>query len=138
MEIILSNEKRTEILQLPIIPEALEVSFPHNNEVFSTVDGGDINLIGRPGLKSISLNSWFPSKEYSFAKSPVLMSEGKEFFVKYKRIREPIRVVIINKNGYTFHNELYVIEEFTFGYDRAGDMTYTVNLKQFVPSRVSI
>ena len=66
------------------------------------------------------------------------MSEGKEFFVKYKRIREPIRVVVINKNGYTFHNELYVIEEFTFGYDRAGDMTYTVNLKQFVPSRVSI
>ena len=138
MDIIISNEQRTETLHLPIIPENLEVSFPHNNEVFSTVDGGDINLVGRPGLKSIPLSSWFPSKEYPFAKSTVLMQEGKEFFVKYKRTRKPIRVVIINNNGYTFHNELYVIEEFTFGYDRAGDMTYTVNLKQFVPSRVSI
>lgn len=138
MDIILSNEQRTETLHLPIIPEDLEVSSPHNNEVFSTVDGGDINLVGRPGLKSIPLSSWFPMKEYPFAKSSVLAPEGKEFFEKYKRTRSPIRVVIISKSGYTFHNELYVIEEFVFGYDRTGDMKYTVNLKQFVPKKVTI
>lgn len=138
MDIIFSNETRTETLQLPIIPADLEISFPHNNEVFSTVDGGEINLIGNPGLKSIPIKSWFPSKEYPFAKSKVLMQEGKEFFVKYKRIKKPLRVVVINNEGYAFHNELYVIEEFTFGYDRAGDMTYSLSLKQFVPSKVSI
>lgn len=138
MDIIISDQNRTETIQLPIIPENLEVSFPHNNEVFSTVDGGDINLIGRPGLKSISLSSWLPSKEYPFAKSSVLMSEGKEFFVKYKRTRKPVRVVIVSDSGYTFHNELYVIENFTFGYDRVGDMTYTLDLKQFVPSKVVV
>ena len=136
MEIIISNENRTETIQLPIIPESLEVAFPHNNEVFTTVDGGDINLIGRPGLKSITLSSWLPGKEYTFAKSPLLMYEGKEFFVKYKRTRKPVRVVIVNNNGYTYHNELYAIEEFSFGYDRVGDMPYTLVLKQFVPSKV--
>ena len=137
MDIIFSSEDRKEILQLPIIPEELEVTFPHNNEVFSTVDGGDISLIGRPALKSITLNSWFPMKEYSFAKSPILAPEAKEYFVKFKRERKPIRIVIINKVGYTFHNELYAIEEFNFGYDRVGDMTYTLKLTQYVPKKVT-
>ena len=137
LDIIFSNENRKEVLQLPIIPETLEVSFPHNNEVFSTVDGGDINLIGRPGLKSITLTSWFPMKKYSFAKSPVLAPEAKEYFVKFKRERKPVRIVIVNKNSYTSHNELYAIEEFNFGYDRAGDMTYTLSLKQYVPKKVT-
>lgn len=136
MDIIISDQNRTETIQLPIIPEQLEVSFPHNNEVFSTVDGGDINLIGRPGLKSVTISSWLPGKAYPFAKSTLLMYEGKEFFVKYKRTRKPIRVVIVNNNGYTYHNELYAIEEFSFGYDRVGDMPYTLVLKQFVPSKV--
>lgn len=138
MDIVISNRNRTEILVLPFIPQDLEVSFPHNNEVFTTVDAGDVNLIGRPGLKRISLSSFFPKKAYPFAKSAVLMAEGKEFFVKYKRTREPIRVVITNNEGYTFHNDLYVIENFTFGYDRIGDMIYTVDLAQFVASKVTI
>lgn len=138
MNIIFSNEDRSETLQLPIIPESLEVNFPHNNEVFSTVDGGDINLVGRPGLKSIQLSSWFPMKEYSFAKSNVLAPEAKEFFVKYKRERKPLRIVIYNDSGYTYHNETYVIEDFTFGFDSVGDMTYSLSLKQYVYKRVSL
>lgn len=137
MDIIFSADNRKETLHLPIIPEELDVSFPHNNEVFTTIDGGDINLIGKPGLKSISFASWFPMKEYPFAKSSVLAPECKEFFVKWKRLRKPIRVLIINKNGYTFHNELYAIDDFTFGYDRVGDMTYSLKLSQFVEKQVN-
>lgn len=138
MNIVFSNEDRTEVLQLPIIPENLEINFPHNNETFSTIDSGDINLVGRAGLKSISLSSWFPMKQYSFAKSSVLAPEGKEFFVKYKRERKPLRVVIYNDSGYTYHNETYVIEDFTFGFDRVGDMPFSLSLKQYVYKRVSL
>ena len=137
MDIIFSEENRSETLQLPIIPAELQVSFPHNNEVFSTVDAGDINLIGRPGLKSLTIDSWFPMREYTFAKSSVQGAEAKEFFVKYKRQRRPLRAVIINNAGYTLHNDLYAIEEFTFGYDRVGDMTYSLKLTQYVPKQVT-
>ena len=58
MNVIFSSEDRSETLQLPITPENLEVDFPHNNETFSTIDSGDINLVGRPGLKSIQLDWW--------------------------------------------------------------------------------
>lgn len=136
LDIILTSENRKEILQLPIIPETLDVSFPHNNEVFTTIDGGDINLIGMPGLKGIQIACWIPTKEYSFAKSKVLAPQAKEFFTRYKRKRQPIRVVITSKEGWEMHNELYAIEEFVFGYDRVGDMTYTLSLTQYVKKKV--
>ncbi|MGG2053107.1 hypothetical protein ABFY48_01820 [Lysinibacillus pakistanensis] len=138
MDIFVSSEDRKEVLQLPIIaPDFEGVKFPHNNQTFSTISAGDIKLIGMAGLKTILINSWFPMKEYSFAKSPLLGTEAKEFFVKWKRKRRPIRVIIVNNAGYEFHNELYAIEEFTFGYDRVGDMTYSLSLEQFVPKKVT-
>lgn len=137
MDIFVSSEDRKEVLQLPIIPPDFEgVKFPHNNQTFSTISEGDVKLIGKEGLKSIALKSWFPMKEYSYAKSPLLGTEAKEFFVKWKKKRRPIRVVIVNDNGYEFHNELYAIDDFVFGYDRAGDMTYSLSLEQFVPKKV--
>ncbi|EON70454.1 hypothetical protein [Lysinibacillus sphaericus] len=136
MDIVFSDENRNEILHAPIIPVELEVSFPHNNQVVSTINGGDINLIGQAGLKSLTFSSWFPIREYSFVKSKVLAPEAKEYFVKWKRQRKPIRVVITSKGGWEIHNELYTIEEFNFGYDRVGDMTYTLKLTQFVRKQV--
>lgn len=32
--------------------------------------------------------------------------------------------------------ELYAIDDFTFGFDRAGDMTYSLSLEQFVAKQV--
>lgn len=136
MDIIFTNDDRSQILHLPIIPERLEIQFPHSNQTFTTISSGEINLIGLPALKSISFSCWFPMKEYSFAKSNVLGSEAKEFIVEWKRTRTPRRMVVINNNGYELHNELYAIENFVFGYDRVGDMTYTLDLKQFVNRRV--
>lgn len=136
MDIFVSSEDRKEVLQLPIIPKELDIKFPHNNQTVSTTSAGDIKLIGMPGLKGFVIQSWFPMKEYSFAKSSLLGIEAKEFFVKWKRKRRPIRVVIVNTNGYEFHNELYAIEQFIFGYDPVGDMTYTLDLEQFVRKQV--
>lgn len=136
MDIILTTNDRSEILHLPIIPESIEVQFPHNNQTFTTISSGEINLIGLPALKTINFSCWFPMKPYSFAKSSILGYEAKEYIVKWKRTRTPIRVVITNKEGRDVHNELYAIENFTFGFDRVGDMTYTLDLKQFVNRRV--
>lgn len=136
MEITFSANNRKDILHLPIIPETLDISFPHNNQTFTTISEGDINLIGMAGLKEISFSSWFPMREYLFAKSKVTGIDGKEFFTKWKRKRKPIRIVITTSQGVELHNEEYAIEEFIFGYDRVGDMTYSLNLKQFITKQV--
>lgn len=136
MEIVFTAENRKETLHLPIIPETFEVSFPHNNEVVTTISAGDMNIIGMEGLKTISFDSWFPNRSYPFAKSKVLAQQGKDFFTKWKRKRRPIRIVVTSKGGWEIHNELYAIDNFTFGYDRVGDMTYSLSLSQFVQKQV--
>lgn len=136
MEIVYSAENRKDILHLPIIPEELDIAFPHINMTIQTINEGEINIIGLPGLKTISYKSWIPNRKYSFAKSNVMGPRAKEFFTKWKRKRRPIRIVITSKNGWELHNELYAIEEIIFGYDRVGDLTYSLSLKQATPKQV--
>lgn len=136
MEIVFTDENRKEILHLPIIPETFDVSFPHNNETISTIADGDMSVIGMPGLKKLSFDCWLPSKRYSFAKSNLTAQQGKAFFTKWKRKRRPIRIVVTSKDGWEIHNELYAIDDFTFGYDRVGDMPYSLSLTQFIPKKV--
>ncbi|BAK15856.1 uncharacterized protein containing LysM domain [Solibacillus silvestris StLB046] len=136
MEIVFTDENRIEILHLPIIPETFDVSFPHNNETITTISDGDMLVLGLPGLKTIAFNCWLPNKSYSFAKSKVMAQQGKDFFTKWKRKRRPIRIVVTSKDGWEIHNELYAIDDFTFGYDRVGDMPYSLSLTQFIPKKV--
>lgn len=136
MDIVFASNDRSEILHLPIVPERFEIPSPHNNQVFSTISDGDINLIGLAGLDEFSLVGWFPMKYYSFAKSSVMGTEGKAFIEKFKKRRRALRIVITNKNGIELLNDLYAIENFTPGYDRAGDMTYTIHFKQFIAKKV--
>src|SRR5690606_22667635 len=123
-EIVFSAENRKEILRLPIIPEKFEVSFPHKVEVIETIDAGEMSIIGNPQLKGISFETWAPNKSYSFAKSKVMAPQLKEFFTRWKRKERPIRIVVTSSSGWEIHNELYAIANFTFGYDRVGDMPY--------------
>lgn len=132
MDIVISANNRAEVIVLPIVPENIEIAFPHNNEVFSTIGAGDILLIGKDGLRAFTISSFIPNKEYPFAKSKVLAPQFKNFIAKWKKKGQPLRVVITRNDGSTFHNEAYAIEEFTFGLDKAGDMPYTLSLKQFV------
>lgn len=136
MEIVFSADNRKETLHLPIIPEIFEVSFPHKIETIETIAAGEISVIGKPQLKSISFDCWAPSKPYSFAKTSVLAPEMKEFFVKWKRKGKPLRIVITSDKGWEIHNELYAIANFAFGLDVVGDMPYKLELTQFVPKQV--
>lgn len=136
MEIVFSAENRKETLHLPIIPEQFEVSFPHKVEVIETINEGEMSIIGNAQLKGISFECWVPSKSYSFAKSNVLAPQLKEFFTKWKRKKRPVRIVVTSSSGWEIHNELYAIANFTFGYDRVGDMPYKLELIQGTPKQV--
>lgn len=130
MEVVFSTQNRKKILHVPIPPEELEISFPHNNVTIDTANGGQLKLIGEAGLKGISFESWVPNEQkYSFVKSKVLAPELKSFFTTEKRNKRPVRIVLTYKNGYELHNELYAIDDFTFGYNRTGDMTYKLSLE---------
>lgn len=137
MDVVFSADDRSDVLVIPIPPSEMEIGFPHNNINIDTADGSTLKILGNPSLKSVAFSSWVPvTRAYSFMQSNVYAPRLKEFFVKYKREKKPVRLVLTYSNGYELHNELYAIEEFNFGYNRTGDMTYTLKLESLGDNRV--
>lgn len=131
MKIVFSVNNMAEVLTLPILPSELSVSNPHNNEEFETIAHGTLNLIGLAGLRTISISSFFPNKKYAFAQNTKKADACINFFEKWKAKRVPIRVIIADNKGKTFLNMACTIESFEKGMDRAGDVPYTLELKEF-------
>lgn len=132
MDIFLSINNREQVIQLPIIPEDFQVEFSNNNETFTTISQGDLNLIGDKGLKTLSIETFFPNKEYSFAKSKSM--KGNDFIesiLSWIDRKVPIRIVITNKEGREVINLPVAIDSFNYGYDKAGDVIYSLTLREF-------
>ncbi|GEC84685.1 hypothetical protein LSP03_44280 [Lysinibacillus sphaericus] len=129
MDIFLSTMDRKQIIQLPIVPASFKIPSPVNNEVFTTINQGDIKLLGRRGLKSLTIDSFFPSKVYPFSRN------NKYFGWEYYEIiegwidkRMPIRLIMSN----TPINMLMTIENFEAGLqDGSGDVYYSLALSEF-------
>lgn len=130
MDIFLSNKNRSQIIKLPVIPSEIMIQSPNQNETFTTVAQGDILLIGPAGLKTLSLSSFFPVKNYPFLKDRTY--KGMEYvniIEKWKTSKEPIRLVIAAKKPLI---NMLCGFEFEYGIkDGSGDIAYTLTLSEF-------
>ena len=103
------------------------------DEDFVTIDGNTLNVIGGKGLRRFSFSSFFPSKLYSFV-SFLNFREPKhyiKFFEKYRDLKLPVRVIIIDKFSVT----LNMLCRYNFSYtlrDRAGDVPYTLDITEYI------
>jgi hypothetical protein len=55
---------------LPIPPEQFELSVSQNNQTVNINNAGDLAMIGKTGLKQLSLESFFPGQNYNFCVVP--------------------------------------------------------------------
>jgi hypothetical protein len=136
MDIVFSANNRKEVLVLPIVPSDLSWDSPSNNETFDSIQLGTLNIAGLEGLISLSIQSFFPMKDYPFVKSKKKGAECVNFFKKWKKRREPIRIVITSKNKKEWLNISVLIDNFTHGLDKAGDISYSLDLTEFRPVKV--
>lgn len=116
-------------LQLPVKPSEYTVTVVHRNTVTNVIQVGDINLIGKTGLREITLSSFFPEKDYNFSNN----SGRKEPLAYIKELEDwrisgnPVRVIITG----TLNMEA-TIESFSYGErDATGDIYYTLYLKEY-------
>ncbi len=118
-----------EKFQLPVKPSDFMVSVSHRNTVVNVIQIGDINLMGKTGLREISLSSFFPAKDYNFSnnsgrKKPSAYVDKIE---SWRKSGSPIRVIITG-----VLNMEATIESFSYGeQDATGDIYYTLNLKEY-------
>lgn len=129
MDIFLSINNREQVIQLPVIPSEFRIQSPQTNEVYNTIPQGDIKLIGLRGLKSLSLSSFFPTKDYPFLRDRSYKGwEYVEIIESWIDRRIPIRVIITN----TPINLAMSIENFNYGpQDGSGDVYYDLELELF-------
>lgn len=127
------NEGQMEIINIPVVQAIEPITCETTDEDFVTIDGNTLNLIGGKGLRRFSFSSFFPSKLYSFV-SFLNFREPKhyiKFFEKYRDLKLPVRVIIIDKFSVT----LNMLCRYNFSYtlrDRAGDVPYTLDITEYI------
>lgn len=118
-----------DALQLPVKPKEFNVTVAHRNTVVNVIQLGDVNLIGKTGLREISLSSFFPAKDYNFSinsgrKQPITCVTLIE---SWRNSGKPVRVIITD-----LLNMEATIESFTWGErDATGDIYYTLSFKEY-------
>ena len=121
---------KNQIFQLPINPPTFEVQVSANNEVFETNDLGEINIIGKKKLATITFSSCFPAQNYNFCvctprDDPYDYIWVLENFMHWK---SPIRFIATGTNI----NSLYSIDNFTYKENAMSrDVEYTITLKEY-------
>lgn len=121
--------------RLPILPEEIQVSSNSGNESVQTIALGEITILKRAQLKSLTIDSFFPGHDcYPFArcrggdfKKPDEYISG---FYEIQKDAEPVKLTITNINLQSFWVS---IEEFVTTHGRMDDVKYTLTLKEYRP-----
>lgn len=130
MDYYLSFNNNEERLRLPVIPSSFEVNIPHQNTTVNINQLGEINLIGKTGLMSMTIESFFPNQQYSFCLYRDFQKpyEYIKQLLKWKESGRPIRVIVTG----TPINYAMAIESLTYSeVDGTGDVYFSLELKEY-------
>ena len=130
MDYYLSFNNNEERIRLPVIPSSFEVNIPHQNTTVNITNLGEINLIGKTGLMSMTIESFFPNQQYNFCLYKDIQKpyEYIKQLIKWKNSGKPIRVIITG----TPINYAMAIENLTYSeVDGTGDVYFSLELKEY-------
>lgn len=142
MEIIFIAESPTglgETIFIPVVPHISFIECETKDEEFTNIKGVTLNIIGGKGLRTFSFTSFFPSKKYNFVSWAKFLPPLTyvKFFEKYRDLQVPVRVIVIDR----YMVVLNMLCRFNFSYalrDKAGDIPYTLEIKEYVKPRKSV
>ncbi|UWG96396.1 LysM peptidoglycan-binding domain-containing protein [Dehalobacter sp. DCM] len=131
MEFWLMNDNNTEKLQLPVPPSSFQITRGNINTKVNIQDAGEINLIGKEKLASITLSSFFPKEEYYFCQYTGFPSpyDCVHRIESWRKSGKAIRLIITS----TDINIAASIESFQYGEkeEGTGDVYFTLELKEY-------
>ena len=126
VEIYLKCEK--DSIQLPILPASYNITRDAGNETVNVQSLGDVMILGKRGLSSVELESFFPNRDYPFAAYKKKQSPW-EYVEKILSWQEKTVRLIITK---TKINMQAVISSFSYGEeDGTGDIKYKITLTEY-------
>lgn len=132
IEFWLTYNNGSEKLRLPVPPNSFEIQTGNVNTIVNIHELGELNLIGKRKLKSITLTSYFPIRDdgvaqYSGFPSP---SECIDMIGRWRESGKPIRLLIVGESLKV--NEAMAIENFNISQKHGPqDIYFTIELKEY-------
>ena len=116
-------------LRLPVVPPSIEVSDSQGNETAVIHNAGEVNLLGKTGLRTISIQSIWPKKQYYFSDStPFSPYQAMKLLKRWKDTGTTPILYITNTDiswAVSIENMTYIED------DATGDLSYTLDLKEY-------
>jgi LysM repeat protein len=132
IEYWLTFNNGAEKLRLPVPPREFEMSTGLNNTTVNNSEIGEINLIGKPRLKTVTLSSYFPVRpdalcQYTGFPTPAACLD---LIRRWRESGKPIRLLIVGESLKV--NEAMSIESFQVS-QKPGpqDIYFTLELKEY-------
>ncbi|MBQ8919436.1 MAG: hypothetical protein IJ056_04955 [Acidaminococcaceae bacterium] len=121
-----------DAIVMPIVANpGPEIEEPQNNEVFEAITG-DLKIIGNMGLRKFTLESFWPTRQYSFTRPYGTGGvQCLNFFVRNRKLLKPIRCIMVYANGQDLLNMLVLIDNFTHYTDKMGDIHYKLQCCEY-------
>lgn len=123
------KKSNSDKFMLPVNPESFSFTEKHNNTSVNVNSIGEVNLIGKKGLKEGTISSFFPNQNYNFGNN----SGRKKPYVyvntilKWKEEGKPVRLIVGGNI-----NVQVTIESFKYGeQDGTGDVYYLLGVKEY-------
>ncbi|MCD9026053.1 LysM peptidoglycan-binding domain-containing protein [Cohnella silvisoli] len=129
----LSYNSGAQKLELPIMPEKIEISGDGGGKVYTVAGLGEINVIKDRGLKEISFESFFPAADYPFLQPNIPFRPPGEYvqmIESWMATKRPIRFIFAG--GYEINTPVS-IESFDWSEvaGSGGDLEYKIDLKEY-------
>ena len=128
MDIYLSVNNREEVIRLPVLPSTFTISKPQTTQVFETISQGELQLIGTPKLKGITISSFFPVKDYPYLRDRSMKGWEYVYVIDTWILRKlPLRLVITD----TPINMAVAVKNFDYTVKTDSDLWYKLELEEF-------
>jgi len=133
-KIFITINNNEEVIILPVTPKEYEITEPWDIQEINGLQG-PLNLIQNKKLATLSLESFFPVRDYPFLQSRKLWGmEYVETIQRWRQRRIPVRVVIIGDGiagSVVKVNKAFSIESFNYTITKNGDIDYSLDLREF-------
>ena len=117
-----------ESLVFPVVPSEFGVSVSNNNGVVNIINAGDYSMIGKTGLKQITISSFFPAQNYNFSTGDANPYELVEMIETWRNGTEPLSISVEDSPI----NFDCLIESFSYKeQDGSGDVYFDLALKEY-------
>lgn len=132
--ISLSGTDITKAIRLPVLPESIEIEESSNNENYNLQNIGEISIINKIKLPTLTIKSIFPLFYAPYVTTSYL-SKPSEYVDTIKNWRDKNEPISLTIAGTAYPIEWQCsIEKFVYGESAGsvGDISYTLQLKKYV------